>query len=96
MSDGQIQLIFGPMFSGKTTELLRRVRRHKLAQRSCVVIKYIKDQRYSAEDAATHDQVTMPAVPCEKLSDVDVENYDIIGIDEAQFISFLFVSVPLL
>ena len=37
---GEIQLILGPMFSGKTTELLRRVRRHKAAARSCFLVSY--------------------------------------------------------
>lgn len=52
---GQIQVIFGPMFSGKTTELLRRIRRYTIANRSCLVIKYKNDTRYSNEDMATHD-----------------------------------------
>lgn len=52
---GTIELIFGPMFSGKTTELLRRMRRHRLADRRVVVIKYIKDTRYNTSRCTTHD-----------------------------------------
>lgn len=52
---GKIELIFGPMFSGKTTELLRRMRRHQLADHRVVVIKYIKDTRYNAARCTTHD-----------------------------------------
>jgi thymidine kinase len=46
---GQIQLVVGPMFSGKSTELLRRVRRYTHSKKSCLLIKYSKDQRYSSE-----------------------------------------------
>ena len=55
-SAGSLQLIFGPMFSGKSTELMRRIRRYKIAKRNCVVIKYKADTRYSVEKAVTHDQ----------------------------------------
>ncbi len=53
---GQIQIIFGPMFSGKTTELLRRIRRFTVANRTCLVIKYKQDTRYSEEHMSTHDK----------------------------------------
>ena len=54
-SNGSLQVIFGPMFSGKTTELMRRIRRYKIAQRKCLVIKYKADTRYSEDKASTHD-----------------------------------------
>jgi thymidine kinase len=53
---GSIEVIFGPMFSGKTTELLRRIRRFSLAQRTCLVVKYSKDTRYSQDGVSTHDR----------------------------------------
>ena len=53
---GEIQLILGPMFSGKTTELLRRIRRFQVAKRECVVLKYAKDTRYNVKEASTHDR----------------------------------------
>ena len=43
--NGQIQLILGPMFSGKSTELVRRIRRYQIADNKCLVIKYAKDSR---------------------------------------------------
>ena len=46
---GSITLILGPMFSGKSTELMRRVRRFTFARRACLVCKYAKDQRYADE-----------------------------------------------
>lgn len=56
---GQIQVIFGPMFSGKSTELMRRVRRFQIAQYKCLVIKYAKDTRYS-NSFSTHDRSVLP------------------------------------
>ncbi|XP_063817366.1 thymidine kinase, cytosolic isoform X2 [Pseudophryne corroboree] len=84
---GQIQVIFGPMFSGKSTELMRRVRRFQIAQYKCMVIKYAKDTRYSKEQLATHDRHTMSAVSACNLADVFSEalTHCVIGIDEGQF-----------
>ncbi|XP_060063456.1 thymidine kinase, cytosolic-like [Ylistrum balloti] len=84
---GQIQLIIGPMFSGKTTELMRRLKRYQIANYKCLVIKYSKDDRYDKEGLATHDRQTLPAVAADCLADMEVlgENYDVIGVDEGQF-----------
>uniref|UniRef100_A0A2K6CUY9 Thymidine kinase n=1 Tax=Macaca nemestrina TaxID=9545 RepID=A0A2K6CUY9_MACNE len=59
---GQIQVILGPMFSGKSTELMRRVRRFQVAQYKCLVIKYAKDTRYSSS-FCTHDRNTWRPLP---------------------------------
>eukprot|EP00048_Salpingoeca_helianthica_P017586 m.238016 g.238016 ORF g.238016 m.238016 type:complete len:215 (-) comp21530_c0_seq1:292-936(-) len=84
---GSIEVIFGPMFSGKTTELLRRIRRFSLAQRTCLVVKYSKDTRYSQEGVSTHDRQVSEAVACSRLSEVQelAMKYGVIGIDEGQF-----------
>ncbi|XP_053489931.1 thymidine kinase, cytosolic isoform X1 [Ictalurus furcatus] len=84
---GQIQVIFGPMFSGKSTELMRRVRRFQVAQYNCLVIKYARDTRYSDTGMATHDKNTMEAVPANCLRDVYSRALQacVIGIDEGQF-----------
>ncbi|XP_022080425.1 thymidine kinase, cytosolic-like [Acanthaster planci] len=84
---GQIQVIFGPMFSGKTTELLRRIKRFEIANYSCLVIKYAKDDRYDKEGVATHDRQVTKAVSTECLYDLldSSTNHDVIGIDEGQF-----------
>ena len=89
---GKLQVIFGPMFSGKSTELQRRLRRHTVASRRVLVVKYAGDNRYddkvgSSNSAVTHDLATMPALPTKDLSHIDnvVHNYDVVGIDEAQF-----------
>nr|XP_048307825.1 thymidine kinase, cytosolic isoform X1 [Myodes glareolus] len=83
---GQIQVILGPMFSGKSTELMRRVRRFQIAQNKCLVIKYAKDTRYS-NSFCTHDRNTMDALPACLLRDVAQEalGVAVIGIDEGQF-----------
>ncbi|XP_077574499.1 thymidine kinase, cytosolic [Stigmatopora nigra] len=86
-AQGQIQVIFGPMFSGKSTELIRRVRRFLAAQYTCLVIKYAKDTRYSDLKMATHDKNTMEAVSANSLKDVQLLalRARVIGIDEGQF-----------
>jgi thymidine kinase len=54
---GHIELILGPMFSGKSSEMQRKVRRYQHAHKDCLVINYVRDNRYSFEDvAATHDK----------------------------------------
>ena len=54
---GRIEVIFGPMFSGKSSELLRRVRRFQHASKKCLVVNYMNDNRYEEDSyAATHDK----------------------------------------
>jgi len=60
---GFIEIIFGPMFSGKSTELLRKVKRYTIAQKKCLVISYAKDNRYSNDDVvSTHDRYRTPVL----------------------------------
>ncbi|OWA50661.1 Thymidine kinase, cytosolic [Hypsibius exemplaris] len=84
---GQIQLIFGPMFSGKTTELLRRINRFKIAKYNVLLIKYAKDCRYDDECVSTHDRQTVQAKKAVTLKESLEEcmDYDVIGVDEGQF-----------
>lgn len=86
---GQLNLIIGPMFSGKTTELIRRYRRHKVAGRNCIFIKFDGDTRYEIEKVVTHDKITVDAVKTDLLSKVDkqTKSFDVICIDEVQFYS---------
>ncbi|RNA40085.1 Thymidine cytosolic [Brachionus plicatilis] len=89
MSKGQIQLILGPMFSGKTTELIRRMRRYETANHKCMVIKYEKDNRYDDTDAiSTHDKHMYSAnvkTSCLLDQEFSALKYSVIGIDEGQF-----------
>ena len=80
---GRIELIIGCMFAGKSTELLRRINRHELAGRKCLVVKPLCDTR--SDGLWTHDHVKKNAIVADKLSDIDTPNCDVIGIDEIQF-----------
>ncbi|KZS14802.1 Thymidine kinase [Daphnia magna] len=83
-------IIFGPMFSGKTTELIRRLKRYEVANHKCLIIKYAKDLRYESkcgEGVATHDHQSRAAVAATALSSIThlANNCSVIGIDEGQF-----------
>ena len=96
-----IDLVLGPMFAGKSTELLRRIKRwdypyfqfnynifrYQFASKKCLVIKYAKDTRYSDKCVSTHDKQMIEAVSCVSLSEIEEKaiDFDIIGIDEGQF-----------
>lgn len=84
---GQIQLVCGPMFSGKTSELIRRVRRLEHAGLRCLVIKYKNDTRYHEDNVSTHDRHMLPAVACTTLSEAEEQlaGCDVVGVDEGQF-----------
>lgn len=92
-----IELILGPMFSGKTTELLRRIAREYRANRQVLLVKYSKDDRYSSDSVASHDRLMMEdilTISCSNLHPIVsfVEKFKntehepiVIGIDEGQF-----------
>lgn len=87
---GHIEVVLGPMFSGKTTELIRRLRRYNCAGKRCHLIKYAHDDRYSADKAATHDRQEADAVGATVLDLSDATTFpvtaaDVFGIDEGQF-----------
>lgn len=52
---GRIEMIIGPMFAGKSTEMLRRMKRHEISGKSCLYVKYAADTRYDVTCIATHD-----------------------------------------
>lgn len=84
---GRIELIFGPMFAGKTTELIRRIQRAEKANLKCILIKYSNDDRYSKDCISTHDMAMLKATPTNKLTTLEslCTKFDVIGIDEGQF-----------
>jgi len=75
------------MFSGKTTELFRRIKRYTAAHQQCLVVRFDRDNIYSSKHASTHDLEMLPATGAQKLEEVAslVDDYDVIGIDEGQF-----------
>jgi len=79
---GKVSIILGPMFSGKTTELNRRLTRYELAQKKVFRIRYKNDTVQT-----THDGVKKKGEKTFKLYELknQIEKFDIIGIDEAQF-----------
>lgn len=89
LATGSIQVVMGPMFSGKTTEMMWRVRRHQVARRRCLVVKYAKDMRYSDDQDVliTHDRQQTPAVAVTRLRDAWAQavEAEVVGVDEGQF-----------
>ncbi len=84
---GSIEVIVGSMFSGKTEELIRRVRRARIANRSVVIFKSSVDTRYAEKEAVTHDGIGVGVIPIADAEDIYVfaTSADVVGIDEAQF-----------
>lgn len=92
---GYLELIIGPMFSGKTSRLIQIKQKYTILNKKILTLKPIIDNRYSQQSViVTHDQNRSECVSRFKLSEVyDTENYDIIIIEEGQFFSDLFEHV---
>ncbi|KAJ8748606.1 hypothetical protein K2173_007596 [Erythroxylum novogranatense] len=96
-ASGEVHVIVGPMFAGKTTALLRRVNAEGLKGRNVAMVKSSKDTRYAVDHVVTHDGSKFPcwALPNlaslrQKLGDDAYRKVDVIGIDEAQFFDDLY------
>ena len=85
---GRIEVICGSMFSGKTEELIRRLRRAKFAKQRVEIFKPAIDVRYSEEDVVSHDQNHIPSTPIDSSASILLlsSDIDVVGIDEAQFL----------
>jgi thymidine kinase len=85
---GWLEVICGPMFSGKSEEMIRRLRRAEIAGQSVVILKPRIDDRYDATDIVSHAGARMRAVPIASADDVPdrAEGFDVVGIDEVQFL----------
>lgn len=85
---GWLEVITGPMYCGKSEELIRRLRRVKIAKQKVKVFKPVLDDRYSKKDVVSHSGNSIEAVPVdhpeEILERIDAA-VDVVGIDEAQF-----------
>jgi thymidine kinase len=86
-SRGWIEVICGSMFSGKTEELIRRLRRAEFARMRIIIFKPLIDNRYDQVKIVTHRGDTITSVPVSASSDIIEQSReaDVIGIDEAQF-----------
>ncbi len=84
---GRIEVICGSMFSGKTEELIRRLRRAKFARQKVEIFKPAIDVRYSEEDVVSHDQNHILSTPLDSSASILLlsSDIDVVGIDEAQF-----------
>jgi thymidine kinase len=84
---GWIEVVCGSMFSGKTEELIRRLRRAQIANQRIRIFKPSVDRRYSETDIVSHDQKAFPSIPVAHAADMLAlaGEADVIGIDEAQF-----------
>ena len=92
---GRIEVICGSMFSGKTEELIRRLKRAKFAKQQVEIFKPSIDTRYSDVDVVSHDQNTIQSTPIDSSGSILLlagEN-EVIGIDEAQFLDNGLVDV---
>ena len=92
---GYLELIIGPMFSGKTSRLIQIKQKYTILNKKILTLKPIIDNRYSQQSViVTHDQNISECISRFKLSEVyDTENYDIIIIEEGQFFPDLFENV---
>ena len=92
---GSVEVICGSMFSGKTEELLRRLKRAKFAKLKTAVFKPHVDVRYDNEDIVSHDSHKILSTPVSSASEILslVNDEKVIGIDEAQFFNEELVSV---
>lgn len=84
---GSIELICGSMFSGKTEELLRRLKRAKIAKLKVEIFKPKLDSRYSQLEVVSHDNNSILSTPVDSSGSILLyaDDVDVVGIDEAQF-----------
>jgi len=92
---GSIEVICGCMFSGKTEELIRRIRRVTIAKQKVEIFKPVVDTRYDKENVVSHNKTVVKSTPVQYASDIILLSgeSDVIGIDEAQFFDQEIVDV---
>ena len=92
---GWIEVITGSMFSGKTEELLRRLKRARIAKQSVEIFKPVVDYRFGGEEVVSHDENSIRATSVDTAGNILLlsGNTDVIGIDEAQFFDSGLVEV---
>ncbi|ACO85429.1 MULTISPECIES: thymidine kinase [Clostridium] len=93
---GWIEVVAGPMYSGKTEELIRRIRRAEIAKQKVQVFKPEIDNRYSKQDVVSHAGDKIQSVPVKSSKEILeklLDDTDVIGIDEAQFFDDSLVEI---
>jgi thymidine kinase len=86
---GRLEVVCGSMFSGKTEELIRRLKRAQLARQEVMVFKPALDDRYSGSEVASHDDNRISCISVQKAMHIwdylDEKKVKVVGIDEVQF-----------
>lgn len=92
---GSIEVVCGSMFSGKTEELIRRMKRAQFAKLRVEIFKPAIDVRYSEEEVVSHDRRAIQSTPVESSQSILLlaNDVDVVGIDEAQFFDMGIVDV---
>ena len=92
---GWIEVICGSMFSGKTEELIRRLKRAQFANHTVAIFKPAIDKRYDERDIVSHDGVRIRSIAVSNAQDIaaNVIDIDVIGIDEIQFFADNIIDV---
>jgi thymidine kinase len=93
---GSIEVVCGPMFSGKTEELIRRVKRAQIAKQRVQIFKPAIDVRYDIEDVVSHSSQAIKSEPVESAVDILIRLKDstrVVAIDEVQFFDDAIITV---
>lgn len=92
---GWIEVICGSMFSGKTEELIRRLKRAQIAHQSLRIFKPAIDVRYDSQKIVSHDANAIQSIPLQNAAEILplAEGIDVVGIDEAQFFGLELLDV---
>ncbi len=95
MRRGRVEVVCGSMFSGKTEELIRRLRRAQFAKQRVEIFKPAIDVRYSEGDVVSHEGNSIPSTPVDSSASILLmgQESDVVGIDEAQFFDEHIVEV---
>jgi thymidine kinase len=95
MRRGRVEVVCGSMFSGKTEELIRRLRRAQFAKQKVEIFKPAIDVRYSEEEVVSHEGNSIPSTPVDSSASILLmaQESDVVGIDEAQFFDDHIVEV---
>jgi thymidine kinase len=95
INTGWIEVVSGCMFSGKTEELIRRLRRAQIAKQKVMIFKPKIDTRYSTNQIVSHSEQSLPSTVIDNPKDILElsKNAQVVGIDEAQFFSADLVEI---
>ena len=92
---GWIEVICGSMFSGKTEELIRRVKRAQFANQKVIIFKPKKDVRYDEKMVVSHDENVIESIPVSSSAEIiqHIAEVQVVAVDEAQFFDMDLPSV---